>query len=140
MLTKIENAEQALSDSDLAARVKMNGPRVAQKDIDNAGRKGFTERFGRALERIRGAASGHAQVRNYGEISDQVHATSADDDILSRMANRVNDVTTGHEERRTKRRDFQPVTPYEPQPPHMTQPPVDDQDALLAKLRSLQSA
>ena len=46
------------------------------------------------------------------------------------MANRVNDVTTGHEERRTKRRDFQPVTPYEPQPPHMTQPPVDDQDAL----------
>ena len=31
MLTKIENAEQALSDSDLAARVKMNGPELLKK-------------------------------------------------------------------------------------------------------------
>jgi flagellar biogenesis protein FliO len=140
MLTKIEN-ENGVVGEDIASRVNLNGQEVPESALNQAGKEGFAARFGRALERIRGASNGRNSTPKYGLVADQVQAEAATGyDPLSAMAGQVSDVTPGDTNRRTSRRQFDPVQPRIPEPAHYAQPPVDDQDALLAKLRSLQSA
>ena len=140
MLTKIEN-ENGAPGQDIASRVNMDGQQVPQSALNQAGKEGFASRFGRALERIRGAANGQNPAVKYGMVHDEMKNQVADgDDPLAAMAGNVADMSPGEVTNRNSRRQFDPVQPRVPQPAHFAQPPVDDQDALLAKLRSLQSA
>ena len=77
----------------------------------------------------------------YGMVQDEANVAVDDSyDPLAAMAGNISDMAPGEGLNRTARRQFNPVQPRVPQPAHHAQPPVDDQDALLAKLRSLQSA
>ena len=136
MLTKIESKPSPDAQS-VASRVESLEVPISEEALRQATRPGLAERFGSALERIR-EVTGTQNIRaeSYSSIQDDVESPSNDGDHLSQLIAGVEDVRLS----RASRREFDPVQPAKPEPIYQSQPPVNDGDDLLQRLRNLQSA
>ncbi len=136
MLTKIESKPSPDAQS-VASRVESLEVPISEEALRQATRPGLAERFGSALERIR-EVTGTQNIRaeSYSSIQDDVESPSNEGDHLSQLIAGVEDVRLS----RASRREFDPVQPAKPEPIYQSQPPVNDGDDLLQRLRNLQSA
>jgi len=140
MLTKIEGKPSADAEP-VGPRVEPLSQPIDHNAVENAARPAFTERLGNAIDRIREAA-GAASVRSqsYSSIHDDATSDLDDENSLEEFAGRRDDVNLSGAAKRSARRQFAPVEPQRPEPIYGAQPPVNDSDDLLNKLRNLQSA
>lgn len=140
MLTKIEGKTSEDSQP-VAPRVEPLAQPIDANSVEAGTRPAFTERLGQAIERIREVAGGVSiRSESYSSIHDEVAADLDPNDPLASLADGVQDVSVGATRSRASRRDFNPIEPRMPEPVYGGQPPVNDSDDLLAKLRNLQSA